>query len=189
MSNGYLECSHCGYEAIEFPESGLLYQDEGEKCMTCGWPGHVDIDGNKDGDEGAATASWTCSDPEDFNGYCTQEDCADCRVAEAKQLRCEIVEHASLFGADTMSKIGCKHGHLPPCTQCYEEERNDRMDAIIAELCASLALALEDKRELVEALSWAKTELYEATKGSAEIMNGYSTCAKLLARLAAKENK
>lgn len=39
-----LECGRCGGDAIEFHEDGLLAEDEGERCMTCGHPGTVRVD-------------------------------------------------------------------------------------------------------------------------------------------------
>ena len=100
----YLECGHCGDVAIEFPESGLLGQDDGEKCMMCGWPGHVDID---DQDESCPTASWTCAEPEGFDGYCNQDDCGECRTAELKCLRASNAELARC-----LSYVRCDCGDL-----------------------------------------------------------------------------
>jgi hypothetical protein len=74
----YLECYHCGCEAIENPV-GIFCQDEGEKCMTCGLPGHVDIveitDERSDAIE--YEAEWICTTDE--KAFCNQPDCDDCK--------------------------------------------------------------------------------------------------------------
>lgn len=40
-----LECGICGGPAIE-SEDNLFYEDEGEECITCGFPGKVMITDN-----------------------------------------------------------------------------------------------------------------------------------------------
>lgn len=53
-----LECGICGGPAIE-REENLFYEDEGEKCMTCGFPGSVQI---ADMDEEGEHAYWACDE-------------------------------------------------------------------------------------------------------------------------------
>jgi hypothetical protein len=53
MNDATLECPGCGLPAIS-SASGLFCEDEGEACMTCGHPGHVNVDTDIESDvEGA----------------------------------------------------------------------------------------------------------------------------------------
>ena len=69
-----LECEHCGGPAIE-SEDDEFYQDEGESCITCGFPGCVYLISNDDDDE-TFTAEWSCSD--DPEAACNIDGCEDC---------------------------------------------------------------------------------------------------------------
>lgn len=64
-----LECGHCGDMAIESPH-GLFYEDQGEKCATCGFPGHVTVEEN--------SAEWTLSDWGPDPAVCKRPDCDEC---------------------------------------------------------------------------------------------------------------
>lgn len=60
----YLDCSICGSEAIESAD-GWFSEDDGERCDSCGHPGHVATDG-----EGRA---WWWTD-DDCTAECTHDD-------------------------------------------------------------------------------------------------------------------
>jgi hypothetical protein len=84
-----LECSHCGDVAIESPD-GLFGEGDGGACMTCGHPGHVNVDivldecEDEGDDEPRAVAYWSVSD----EGRCKVagcDECADRAEAEAQQ--------------------------------------------------------------------------------------------------------
>ena len=120
-----LECCHCGDDAIE-SKDGLFGQDEGDACMTCGFPGHVDVDEGTEDDNGIA--SWSITD--DPEAICNRDDCDECRLIECKRLR-KIVD-------------GC--GQQPSCTQLpipWEScPRIDSLRAEVARLRGALTMAL-----------------------------------------------
>lgn len=64
-----LECSHCGYPAIESDEN-FFWDGDGEKCGSCGFPGSVSADGE--------TAYWRADDNDD--ACCDLNDCSLCGV-------------------------------------------------------------------------------------------------------------
>lgn len=78
----YLDCDHCGAEAIESAD-GTFGDGDGGKCMTCGFPGCVSVDDS--GDMGDATAYWSCSEADD--AVCNEADCESCE--EFRKTRAE----------------------------------------------------------------------------------------------------
>lgn len=68
-----LDCDHCGDTAIE-SDHGLFGEDDGEKCMSCGYPGSVRIEENFG--DGPETAYWSSYD--DGNSKCNNHSCEDC---------------------------------------------------------------------------------------------------------------
>lgn len=78
----YLECSHCGDEAIEPDEDGLYRDGDGGKCQCCGYPGQVSCSG----DEGDG-AEWVESD--DPGAHCDRDDCDD-EACVASRARVEL---------------------------------------------------------------------------------------------------
>lgn len=72
----HLYCDHCGDIAFE-SESGIAYEDDGEACMTCGYPGHVEIEENIiDAGTVEGIAYWSSS--QDFDSRCKDAHCVDC---------------------------------------------------------------------------------------------------------------
>lgn len=67
----WLACDHCGDAAIE-SRSGL-FSDDGKpnKCMTCGHPGRVEVDGDN-------YARWAMDDDDGATAFCDRADCEDC---------------------------------------------------------------------------------------------------------------
>jgi hypothetical protein len=62
-----LECDHCGAEAIAAKD---LYEDgEGDRCVGCGFPGHIVCDSETD-------AYWQSSD--EGGAYCNDFRCEEC---------------------------------------------------------------------------------------------------------------
>lgn len=80
----YLECDHCGGEAVT-SATGLFSEDMATKCDSCGFPGSVHID---DQDEANVTAWWGCS--EDAAAVCNQADCAECEAIRAVKRASEL---------------------------------------------------------------------------------------------------
>lgn len=39
----YLECPVCGCPAVYADEEGFFYEESGGECLTCHYPGHVEI--------------------------------------------------------------------------------------------------------------------------------------------------
>jgi hypothetical protein len=70
----YLECDHCGCEAIGCDDQGMFQDGDGDKCDFCGFPGQVSADGGDD-DEGGY-AYWSMRDWDD-EAHCTLSDCID----------------------------------------------------------------------------------------------------------------
>ena len=68
-----LDCSHCGDVAIESPD-GLFGEDDGEACMTCGHPGHVNGEESDEEGEDTGHAYWAASD----EGRCKVAECEEC---------------------------------------------------------------------------------------------------------------
>ncbi len=56
-----LECGWCGDAAIFADEDGVFDEDDGGECVSCGFPGHVEIE---DYDEEEARAYWSYEDDE-----------------------------------------------------------------------------------------------------------------------------
>jgi hypothetical protein len=75
----WLECDHCGCEAIESDGDGLFFETDDAHCMTCGWPGDVRVVGEDDG------MDWFTNDDHDLEPvpFCSLPDCEDCRGREA----------------------------------------------------------------------------------------------------------
>jgi len=73
-----LECSHCGYTAI-ISDSGLFAEDDGERCITCDWPGRVSAC-----DQDDREIVWWCAEdpPRDPNQTCSIIDCYSCTQVE-----------------------------------------------------------------------------------------------------------
>lgn len=66
-----LECDHCGGDAIT--KAAPWFADgEGERCKACGFPGHVSVDEDPDGN----AASWSMS--QDPTARCTDAVCVGC---------------------------------------------------------------------------------------------------------------
>ena len=84
MKPVYLECDHCGSEAVESLD-GYFDEDMTDKCMSCGIAGSVHID---DTDEGDPQAEFYCSD--DPLDMCSQQDCDNCNHAR-KELKKHVV--------------------------------------------------------------------------------------------------
>jgi len=90
----YLECDHCGEEAIEGDDKGLFLDGSGTECMTCGFPGSVVCEESSDDDSEIGSAYWLCSDGND--DVCDREDCEDCaptrkRIEDAyEQVQAEL---------------------------------------------------------------------------------------------------
>lgn len=75
----HLECDHCGDVAIYADADGLFADGAGEKCLSCGFPGHVDADG--DGYEWSY-ANWVLEGEDDPAISCDRPSCTDdmCRA-------------------------------------------------------------------------------------------------------------
>ncbi len=78
-----LYCDHCGCEAISKADD-VFQEDEGEACVTCGWPGHVSMssidlfpDLEREGE--MFEAYWSSDD----QGVCNDPDCSACGFEEA----------------------------------------------------------------------------------------------------------
>src|SRR6266851_4433497 len=59
-----LECGWCGDVAI-YSKTGFFQEDEGEACISCGFPGHVEIEEDLfcgEEDQSAYTAYWSYND-------------------------------------------------------------------------------------------------------------------------------
>jgi predicted RNA-binding Zn-ribbon protein involved in translation (DUF1610 family) len=61
-----LGCNHCGADAIT-SVTAMFWDGEGERCESCGFPGHVSADED--------SAYWVEAD----EGRCTLDDCHECR--------------------------------------------------------------------------------------------------------------
>lgn len=79
-----LECGHCGDEAIQFKAPAWpghfwhLHDGDGDRCESCGFPGHVSVEDG--GCEDEALAYWRTNDW-DEGLKCKAADCDDCRVS------------------------------------------------------------------------------------------------------------
>jgi len=92
MTNA-LECDHCGGDAI-VSTTGYFSDGEGTACATCGWPGHVSVDGvDDDPDENFPHFVL------DNDGACKDPTCIECNEVAALRLRVSVLE-ASLADAD-----------------------------------------------------------------------------------------
>jgi hypothetical protein len=74
VTNHALECDHCGDDAIRKP-TGVFVDGEGDRCESCGFPGHVSVDGTDD-DPDENTPSWKLSEAPDAR--CTDPECGEC---------------------------------------------------------------------------------------------------------------
>lgn len=68
MSATSLPCDHCGDSAIR-SDSGLFADGVGDRCESCGFPGHVSADSESD-------PYWVCS--EEHDAVCARKDCSEC---------------------------------------------------------------------------------------------------------------
>ncbi len=71
-----LECDHCGGVAIESDRNGLFTDGDGERCDTCGHPGHVSVDEAYEDEDNTGYASWALSD--DAGATCADPVCSEC---------------------------------------------------------------------------------------------------------------
>ena len=69
-----LECDHCGGPAIE-SKTGYFTDGDGEKCMTCEYPGHVSVCGD-DEDPEENPVYWKQS--EEPGARCKDPACEEC---------------------------------------------------------------------------------------------------------------
>jgi len=65
----FLECAHCGDVAIESDADGYFTDGTEGPCMSCGMPGIVSVDDNRD-------VWW--NDSQDDDARCTRPDCDEC---------------------------------------------------------------------------------------------------------------
>lgn len=74
MKPATLECNHCGDVAIASSD-GLFTDGDGERCLTCGMPGHVIVDGD-DEEPDLNPVHW--NDTQEAGVYCRRPECAEC---------------------------------------------------------------------------------------------------------------
>lgn len=106
-----LECSHCGDTAFTSPD-GLFADGDGEKCLSCGFPGHVDIE--EDGSE-----VWWLASVED-DARCDDPECQDCHEVESGDpLPGETVCPRCGGSGRTCGSQHCLYGADHDCPACY----------------------------------------------------------------------
>lgn len=69
-----LPCDHCGGDALK-SDDGTFEDGSPGPCMTCGFPGHVSVDGSDD-DSSQNTATFVLS--EEPNARCKDPGCGEC---------------------------------------------------------------------------------------------------------------
>lgn len=70
---GALWCDHCGDVAYTMTDDTV--DGDGEKCQSCGHPGHVSCDSE-------SAAYWQMHDGDD--GFCERPDCEECNERKAE---------------------------------------------------------------------------------------------------------
>lgn len=68
-----LSCDHCGGPAIT-SEENIFWEDDGDACESCGFPGHVDVDPTEGSAwwESSEDETATCNDPECDDSQCLE---------------------------------------------------------------------------------------------------------------------